>query len=147
MDIKEAYQHPDRGGNEALMKELNNAWDCIRANHGTMSAEERNHIRYDIDPEILARAVRIKNLCEGIDVSVAGAWIWVLGERFLFTEDLRASLKSEGFKFSGQKKAWYWAGCKSYSRRNTPLNEIFNQYGRTSVVPERDSNRMIGGAS
>ncbi len=134
--------HPDRPtGSEDKMKLLNEAYEWLRQNFGTISQEERNHIKFDVSPEILAKAVRIKNMNETLDVSIAGAWIWVQGETLKEHKEQREVLKTEGFKFSRDKLAWFFAGCKSYSRKQTPLHAIFDAYGKTSINAQH-SNRL-----
>lgn len=134
--------HPDRpNGSEEAMKRLNEAYEFLRANFGNLTNAERDHIKFEINPEILAKAVRIKNMNETLDVSIAGAWIWVQGETLKEHKDQREILKSEGFKFSRDKLAWFFAGCKSYSRKKTPLHAIFDAYGKTSIDAQY-SNRL-----
>jgi curved DNA-binding protein CbpA len=141
--------HPDRGGNLETMQRLVEAYDYLVKNHKNLGDGEfdRGHIKFTVNDEILAKAVVIKNACEDLDVSICGAWIWVTGERLLFTESLRTLLKANGYKFSPKKLAWYYAGCKSYSRKNTPLHAIYDAYGKQGVYVERDNSRMIGGAA
>jgi curved DNA-binding protein CbpA len=127
--------HPDRPtGDVVTMQQIVAAYEWVRANHGTMTAEERGHIRYDIDPEILAKAVRIKNVDASLSVIIAGAWIWVEGATIKGSDEIRALLKQEGFRFSRDKLAWYYAGCKSFSRKPQTLGYIYGTYGRHDVA-------------
>lgn len=123
--------HPDLdGGSIEKMQELNTAWEWVVENHGHA---DKTHPKNCIDEEIINRAVRIKNACPSVDVVTAGAWIWVTGDKTFFCESFRNCLKSEGFKFSRQKLAWFYAGCRSFSRTNTPLNKIYENYGAEFV--------------
>lgn len=149
-DIKTKYHrlamtaHPDRpNGNLETMKSLSCAYEFLRETWGDLTQAEREHVKNSLDPEILARAVRIKNMNESLDVVVAGAWIWVTGESLRENKEQREFLKKEGFKFSAFKKAWFFAGCKSYSRKKTTLSEVFSNYGANSVSPDY-SNRLGG---
>lgn len=123
--------HPDLdGGSLEMMQRLNTAWAWVVENHGHADA---SHPKNCVDDEIVNRAVRIKNACPSVDVVIAGAWIWVSGDKLFFCESFRTALKSEGFKFARSKCAWFFAGCKSYSRVETPLNKIFENYGAQFV--------------
>lgn len=128
--------HPDRPTGDAVtMQRLNTSWEWIRANHGSYTAEERAHIKWEIRPDILDKAVKIKNLDARLDVIIAGAWIWIEGGDWLRAEEqLRAALKGEGFRFSREKLAWYFAGCKSYSRKSMSMDRIYDAYGRHDVA-------------
>lgn len=136
--------HPDRGGSEIEMKILNNAWEWIRANHGNFTAEERNHIRYDVSKDLIDLAVSVINQSELIDATIAGAWIWITGPKLAFTKDLRTDIKEKGFKFSKNKLAWYFAGCKSYNKgKKYSLDQIYNTYGSYKVNDTAQSSNLL----
>lgn len=123
--------HPDVGGDIEVMKTLNLAYEFLREHHNplngpSMSSEDRHHVRYDIDPEMLAKAIKIRNLDRSLDVSIAGAWVWVVGE----TKPIKEQLKAESFRWAPQKKAWYFAGCRSSGRGKWSLDEVFTAYGK-----------------
>ena len=98
--------HPDVGGDEDTMKRLNAAYEYLREHHNPLgsiayTAEERHHVRYDIDPEILAKAIKIRRLDASLDVSIAGAWVWVVGD----TKPIKETLKADGFRWAPKPNA------------------------------------------
>lgn len=130
--------HPDRGGDAERMKELNAAYAWMRENHGSYTTVEREHVRYDVSAELLALAVKVWNMQKGLDVSIAGAWIWVVGD----TKPIKDTLKVLNFRWAPKKCAWYFAGCRSSSRGKYTLDQIFNAYGRRAVTA-RDSSGNV----
>ena len=121
--------HPDLGGDIEIMKLLTVAYAWIRKNHETCGAD-RYHIKYDISDELIDLAVSIITLDDTLDVSIAGAWIWVIGN----TKPIRKKLKLKGFRWAPKKCAWYYAGCKCASRGRYTLQKIFDSYGRKVVT-------------
>jgi hypothetical protein len=62
------------------------------------------------------------NKCNEINASWGveqiGVWVWVTNTKF----DEKESLKSLGMKWSGKKKAWYWANNLKKGRRINAKN-------------------------
>jgi hypothetical protein len=138
--------HPDRGGDSEMMKKLNEAWEWMRENHGAYTKEEREHVKYDVDEELINLAVEVLNKNGNINVVIAGAWIWVEGDKIHFTADFRNYLKKQkGFRYAPKKKAWYFAGCRTSSRGQYNLNEIYAHYGRYDVR-QTENNQMLKAA-
>lgn len=128
--------HPDCGGDPEIMKSLNEAWEWMRANHGTYQKEDREHVKYDINEDILNLAVEVSNKNPSLDVVIAGAWIWITGDKSKFTKDFRSYLKSLNFRYAPKKQAWYFSGCRSYSRGKYSLDQIYQAYGRYDLNHE-----------
>ena len=131
--------HPDVGGDEETMKQLNVAYEYLRLHHQPengphYSETDRDHVRYKVDPIVMEKAVKVMRYQPNLDVSIAGAWVWVEGD----TKPVKEFLKSEGFRWAPKKagQPWYFAGCKSFSRRNVPLDDIFRMYGKREVEVE-----------
>lgn len=125
--------HPDRDSKNdiELMKKLNLAYELLRKNHVKISENmekdfDAYHIKYDISEDILKKAIKIQKLSSYIDVYIAGAWIWISGD----TKPIKEALKQENCRFAPKKKAWYFAGCRSFSRGKYSLNEIYTKYGK-----------------
>jgi hypothetical protein len=123
--------HPDKGGDLEKMKLLNVAYEILRKNHVKISENmekdgDAYHVKYDIDPELLKRAVEVQNVDASLDVYIAGAWIWVTGN----TKEFKDILKGMGLRYAPQKQAWYFAGCRSFSRGKYSLDKIYRVYGK-----------------
>jgi curved DNA-binding protein CbpA len=134
--IKKRYRelaqkhHPDHGGSEKTMKEINLQYEAFRnkkftgINHETGKTYEANFNPFDGYREIIDKLINL----QGITIELCGTWLWVTGE----TKQHKDILKELNFKFSGKKLAWYWKPGKSYrkkSKRELTIEEIRNLYG------------------
>ena len=137
-DLKKAYRklvlvhHPDVGGDERIMKRLNNEYekviDLIRKDQANPDSKKAF---YDIPREFFAIVEALLKL-RNIDVEICGSWIWITGN----TKEHAQYLKSHGCKFAPKKSAWYWY-CGEYrkkSRRTLPLDEIRERYGSDKII-------------
>ncbi len=123
--------HPDNGGNEETMKEINLEYDRVFAdlsrfssNSGQCTGEEQK-----------AENEAFKSVMEQIahinaTVEVIGSWLWVHGGY-----EYRELLKSVGFRFAPKKKCWCWhyGEYRKYHKREVPLDEIRAKYGSRTV--------------
>jgi hypothetical protein len=68
---------------------------------------------------------------EGLKLQIVGKWLWLSGVTFAVKEDL----KSLDFRYSPDKKSWYWRSesDRSSYERPIPLEMIKEKYG-VSVV-------------
>jgi|LSQX01.2.fsa_nt_gb hypothetical protein len=135
-ELKKLYKklalanHPDRGGNEEVMKEINNeyekAFNSIKNGHNATNEKKIT----EMPDEFMDILNKIINLA-GLDIELCGSWIWVSGT----TYPHRATLKESGFMWASKKQMWYWrpeeAACKS--RRNTSMEEIRTKYGSERI--------------
>jgi len=78
----------------------------------------------------------IKNLQEkvnpeGLRLEIVGKWLWLSGTTFAVKE----ALKELGFRYSPDKKSWYWRSEKdrSSNEKPIPIDMIREKYG-VSVV-------------
>ena len=123
--------HPDNGGNEETMKEINLEYDRVFAdlsrfssNSGQCTGEEQK-----------AENEAFKSVMEQIahinaTVEVIGSWLWVHGGY-----EYRELLKSVGFRFAPKKKCWCWhyGEYRKYHKREVPLDVIRAKYGSRTV--------------
>ena len=78
-------------------------------------------------------ALHAKVKSEGIQVEIIKDWLWVSGKTF----EVRDALKEMGFRYSSDKKSWYWRDDeKRISGKHDPLpfNEIRSKYGSREVI-------------
>lgn len=69
----------------------------------------------------------------GVTIEIIGNWIWCF-DSFGF----RKELKELGFKYAGQKKAWYWhsEAFRKRSKKALSMDGIRSYYGSTEVKTE-----------
>lgn len=129
--------HPDCGGSDEDMKVLNAEYDELLRKVGNIheSTREDGPETYTTSEEITDDGFRdIINaiaglLRKGILVAeLCGSWIWISGDSRPYKE----TLKALGFRWSGNKRMWYWHNPeqkrKFYKKAKT-IEEIRAYYG------------------
>lgn len=138
--------HPDRGGNETIMKEINAEYviifEALKKTAERQATEEpdkkknqQNYTeRFDLDDGFRQMIDKIIGL-EGIVIEIIGYWIWLTGE----TKQNKEALKEAGYRYSGQKVAWYWRP-EGLQYRNgytlKDLDSVRDKYGSQVVRDE-----------
>lgn len=122
--------HPDNGGNEESMKEINLEYDRLSAQ---MSRENKadESTTYDTEAEDRAfREVLEKISTLNVTAEIVGSWIWISGGY-----ECRELLKSIGFKWAAKKKAWCWhfGEYRRHHSKEVSLDEIRAKYGSRTV--------------
>ncbi len=130
-EVKRKYKelamlhHPDRGGNTAIMQEINTEYASIIKNAVFSFAEhseqeQQEFIKY---PEIINKIIGL----QGIIIELIGNWIWVSGNTYPY----RKELKEIGFYFAPVKVMWYFRppNYKSVNREPKTIEYIRNKYG------------------
>ena len=147
--------HPDNGGSEEVMKAVNVEYDklfkVLRDRHESKSADGQNGTdsakstynanMYDWENDKALREVLQKIInFSGIEIEIAGQWIWISGNTYAYRKDL----KDIGFKWASTKKQWYWHSeiFRKRSHRTLSMEDIRNYYGSTKV----DTMQMVLGA-
>lgn len=140
--------HPDnpQGSTEAT-QEINAEYEKLfrilkeRHKHQTdgdtsNNKNSYNNMKYDFKEDEKLREIlnKVINFTD-ITIEIIGQWIWISGNSYQY----RKHLKEMGFKFAGQKKAWYWhsEAFRKRSNKKLSLNDIRNYYGSTEVQTER----------
>lgn len=98
--------HPDKGGETAIMQEINNQYEKLSKNlinGNTFFTEERKEWEHQVSEELRQKLEKVIFL-PNIIIELIGSWIWITGN----TYSIRLILKEEGFKFSSPKSAWYF---------------------------------------
>ena len=133
--------HPDRGGNEETMKEINKYYQLFivffMRNEGKTDDEINNELNLSDDYK---EAINKIAGLEGIEIEIVGNWIWVTGN----TLQHRFKLKSAGYFFAPKKKCWYFRTeeFKTKSSKGTKdLDTIKSKYGSIKV-PKLQFNRL-----
>lgn len=130
--------HPDNGGNVSDMQEINTEYDklfkALKDKHESKSADGKESAysknMYDQKNDKALRDVLEKIIhFNGIEINLVGAWIWLDGNTYQYKEEL----KGIGFKWSKNRKKWYWNNGEYIGRGNKKISfsQIENKYGST----------------
>jgi len=144
-ELKKQYKrlalqhHPDIGGSESDMKEINAEYDLLFAKlkniHQTAEGETYTSKEETTEaPEEFKEIInRLINLYD-IIIEICGSWLWITGN----TLPHREALKELKFRWSKSKQAWYYHSddYKKSSSKSFTLNEIRDFYGSETVKTE-----------
>ncbi len=141
-ELKKEYKrlalkhHPDIGGKDADMKEINAEYDALfaklkdvhqNAEGKTYTAKEESKEKASDFKEIIEKLIRL----DGIQIEICGSWLWITGN----TINHRETLKALKFRWSKSKKAWYFhdEGYRKNNNKNFSLDEIRDLYGSETI--------------
>ena len=142
--------HPDRGGDTETMKAINAEFDYVMENNIFKSSKKdtsKKDTKKDYDfsssqfKDIISALVRL----DGLEIEITGCFIWVTGN----TYPQKDIIKSLGFRYSKNKKAWYIAPPEYFAQKRSykksySMNDIRNKYGSTKFESEGNKTKMIG---
>jgi len=133
-EVKQKYKelamnyHPDRGGSEETMKQLNFEYELIINNpffnfSGQSESEKESYLKF---PEIINKVIHLD-----LAIEVCGQWVWISGNTYAHREHLRKN----GFYFARNKQLWYWRPQEYSSSNRKPLemDKIRALYGSDTV--------------
>lgn len=144
-ELKQLYRafalefHPDHGGSEEAMKQINIKFTWLfeglknkQNEEATRAHNEGNWAGYSTTTEtpeefidIISKLDQIQNII----VELCGRWLWISGN----TKDNREALKACGCRWSTTKKMWYWRHeedfCKKHNSNTRDIEEIRAMYG------------------
>lgn len=147
--------HPDRGGDTATMQQINAQYAEVMA-HIQLHAERERQAKAhsedrhtyadynDLDEIFMVLKSKIKfclDLSPSIAVELTGSWIWLHGD----TKPVKEDLKAQGFRWSGDKQLWYYAGAKTFNRRAHSMDYIRKHYGSHWYSTEEERTAAIAG--
>lgn len=115
--------HPDRGGNNKLMSELNKQYE--QALKDIKNCIDEN----SLDDGFMAVLDKIAGLNLGVEL--CGQWLWIGGN----TKQYKEVLKQAGCFWASKKKLWYWRPeeAKTYNRNTKTIDQIRIKYGSKKV--------------
>lgn len=138
-DIKQRYRqmcfacHPDVGGSDEAMKELNRLYQEALAGcdgfseKGDDGKEHTYHYNADIEKGLMDKIDELlKMRLTGIQIMLVGYWIWISGN----TRPVKERLKEAQCRWHGKRGMWYWhdEGYRSrYSKKD--FGAICKLYG------------------
>lgn len=145
-ELKKQYKqlamkhHPDLGGSDADMKEINAEYDKLfellknvhqSASGETYTAREETTETPEQFRDIVNRLITL----DGIVIEVCGSWLWVSGD----TKQHRETLKELHFRWSKNKSAWYFhdEGYHKRGKKSFTMDEIRDMWGSERIVANR----------
>ena len=137
-EIKTLYRnlalgnHPDRGGDEEVMKEINRQYhEALKGCEGKTSqtaegGERTYHYKADVETELMNKLLELLKL-RSLNIALIGYWIWVSGD----TKPNRSALKAAGLQWHSERKVWYYKpqGWKKSKKSKGSLTELAQKYG------------------
>ena len=124
--------HPDRNGDEEIMKRLNYEYEMTITNpwYGFSEQTEAEKEAYIQFPDIINKVINLDLVIE-----ICGQWVWISGNTYQHREFLRKS----GFYYARNKKVWYWRPREQSSPNRKPLemDQIRSIYGSDTVETQR----------
>ena len=103
-DVKDRYKelikehHPDLGGSNAVMREINTEYEKVKNGLGEVGQAElgADEGYQDVIDQI--------NHLAGLKIELIGSWLWVSGNTYAHKDELNET----PLNFSGDRKKWYW---------------------------------------
>ena len=138
-ELKKEYRrlalenHPDRGGDEATMKAINLEYEAMAERLKNVHEENETTTEHKAEtPKEFIAIIDALIRMNGIDIEICGSWLWVSGN----TYEHRAEIAALGFKYSKNKKSWYWFNDIENTgkrRGKYSMAQIRNKYGSEHV--------------
>ena len=119
---------------DRLFKVLKNKYESRHTSDTNGSKADFNKKYYDFSEDQALRDMLNKIIgFNSVTIEIIGNWIWCF-DSFGF----RKELKELGFKYAGQKKAWYWhsEAFRKRSKKTLSMDDIRSYYGSTEVETE-----------
>ena len=141
-ELKKLYRklaiknHPDRGGSEEVMKEINDEYKIMleklafvyNAEHE--ETDETFDWKNDFYADIIQKIIKFENL----EIELIGTWIWCFN-----AYEYHEQLKELGFWYSKTKKAWVYSGSKkkAFYRSKNSVDDLRQMWGSEKIKTEK----------
>lgn len=138
--------HPDNGGDVEIMQEVNAEYDSLfkvlknlhEKSEGRRTADnsKADNTKYDFEADEKLREVLSHIIVfRGINIDIAGAWLWVDGTTYPYKNELKAL----GFRWSKQRKKWHWhdGDYRRFGSKKLSYEDIQNMYGSTEIKAQQ----------
>lgn len=130
--------HPDNGGDEEIMKEINRQYDALFAQMSSENKSDGQSYTQEENEEFKM----ILNAISGFNmtVEIIGSWIWAFD-----SYPYKDKLKALNFKWCSRKKAWTWHSepYRRYHSKEMSLDSIRRKYG-SDVINRKTKQTAIG---
>ena len=136
--------HPDKGGSTVDMQEINAEYEILSKrliNNEASFTDGRRDFEHHVSETLRQKINEIISFPSDVNIEIIGRWIWVSGN----TRPLKDTLKQQGFRFSGNKKSWYWYYGDHYtklSNKSFTMDDIRNMFGSSQVEKQPLRNTL-----
>ena len=140
--------HPDRGGDAEVMKEINNQYTAaLEKRNGQTSKDGDREFTYKYDHaieleimEMIQKIITAIGDVEDIDLILIGRWIWILGN----TKPVKEPLKELSCKWHRDRACWFWrsADDRGYGRGGD-LESLAHKYGAADFSKKAGKRKKI----
>lgn len=139
-ELKHTYKklalihHPDCGGDEEIMKVLNNEYEELfeqlknkHTNKDGVYYEKETEETPKEWQELIDKLLSLKMI--GVVIEVIGSFLWISGNTKPYKEQLGKG--GLGMKWSPKKQAWYQSpkNYRRYGKKDFNMNDIRQMYG------------------
>lgn len=136
--------HPDCGGSEETMKEINKQYDEMfpkLKNIHTNKDGEQYEAENNETPEEFKDIITALMKMQGITAEVIGSFIWISGNTLPYREEL----KKLGFRWHSKKACWYKSpeGYRRSGKKQYNMDEIREMYGVQFEGTGKDDKQYI----
>ena len=144
-EIKNRYRelamvfHPDKGGKTEVMQDINTLYHRSLKNcHNQTYNEYKYSYDWKTESHLADKIAEVINL-DGIKIELCGVWLWITGESYPH----RVLLKNLGFKYSGNKKAWYYheGSYRKQANKRFTLYQIRKSFGSKVLSDENEKKQ------
>lgn len=128
--------HPDCGGTDEQMAQLNNEYDHLAAKLPKTSANGETYQPETREaPEAFRAAVLAVQGLDGVELELCGCWLWATGD----TRKHKDALKTAGYQWSPNKSAWYWhePGYTRRGKKRYSMDEIRKMHGTEGITTHK----------
>lgn len=129
--------HPDMGGSDEIMKQINNEYDIFFEKLQKVSnnnQEKRENI--NIFKDIIEKIIKFD-----FEIEICGTWIWIDKRN---TYPHRELLKELGFIWSREKQKWYKKPENYFARKHKSwtMEQIREIYGSQKIKTENKEQEL-----
>lgn len=146
MEAKKIYRdlsksnHPDHGGSEDMMKQINIEYERFLKNFIDGRVNEFTENKdYDINSEPFADMLK-KVMDFDMDIEIIGFWIYA---RDCWSVEEKEQLKDLGFWYSKKHKAYVFSGSKKKKIRSKLTTADIRDIHGSTAVKEREEKKAI----
>ena len=144
--------HPDNGGSEDLIKEINAEYDLLFKKMKTdyehsenyKKATDRQKQSYDSvkDQKIRDMIFQLSKY-QGLVIELCGVWLWISGNTKKYKDELHAL----GLHYAPSKKCWYihWDDFVKYGSRPSSMSYIRSKYGSVIIHTKQEEKELLKG--
>ena len=146
-DLKKEYRklakkyHPDCNSTDTnqIMKDINRQYKLLfeQLKHTKNTNEDNQSENVYTFMNIINELIKYEN----INIDIIGSWLWIDGNTYAIKDQLKAT----GFKWSKNKKKWYYTDNISNKKKKGTLsyNQIVSKYGKKTIKSNTKNKQYI----